>query len=63
MPARILIQTLIGCVLANNIYRFAMNTFWICRLCYGQSPTHENLVKLGEAIDIIAGQPIGEPGT
>ncbi|KAF1862864.1 hypothetical protein Lal_00039993 [Lupinus albus] len=92
-----LIQTLIGRVLADNIYiglrciairnqdigigllnRFIIfqtqpisirtpftcsNTSWICRLCYGRSPTHGNLVELGEAVDIIAGQSIGEPGT
>nr|YP_010291908.1 RNA polymerase beta'' subunit [Xyris capensis]ULQ68505.1 RNA polymerase beta'' subunit [Xyris capensis] len=36
---------------------------WICQLCYGRSPTHGDLVELGEAIGIIAGQSIGEPGT
>nr|QWY86596.1 RNA polymerase beta'' subunit [Prioria balsamifera] len=39
------------------------STSWICRLCYGRSPTHGNLVELGEAVGIIAGQSIGEPGT
>ncbi|KAL5099537.1 hypothetical protein RYX36_003864 [Vicia faba] len=39
------------------------NTFWICRLCYGRSPIHGDLVELGEAVGIIAGQSIGEPGT
>nr|QNR95233.1 DNA-directed RNA polymerase beta'' subunit [Polygonatum odoratum] len=39
------------------------NTSWICQLCYGRSPTHGDLVELGEAIGIIAGQSIGEPGT
>ena len=97
MPERILIQTLIGRVLADDIYigsrciairnqdigirlinRFinlkkksisirtpftCRNTSWICRLCYGRSPTHGNLVELGEAVGIIAGQSIGEPGT
>nr|YP_009669810.1 RNA polymerase subunit beta [Saltera sarcocolla]QCW95128.1 RNA polymerase subunit beta [Saltera sarcocolla] len=97
MPERILIQTLIGRVLADDIYmgprciairnqdigiglvnRFitfraqpisirtpftCRSTFWICRLCYGRSPTHGNLVELGEAVGIIAGQSIGEPGT
>nr|YP_010388217.1 RNA polymerase beta'' subunit [Orostachys minuta]UPO69194.1 RNA polymerase beta'' subunit [Orostachys minuta] len=37
--------------------------FWICRFCYGRSPTHGDLVELGEAVGIIAGQSIGEPGT
>nr|YP_009569181.1 RNA polymerase beta subunit [Calandrinia granulifera]QBC66933.1 RNA polymerase beta subunit [Calandrinia granulifera] len=97
MPERIFIQTLIGRVLADNIYvgsrcvatrnqdigvglvnRFitfrtqpisirtpftCRSTSWICRLCYGRSPTHGDLVELGEAVGIIAGQSIGEPGT
>nr|YP_009566994.1 RNA polymerase beta' subunit [Ipomoea cynanchifolia]YP_009567424.1 RNA polymerase beta' subunit [Ipomoea x leucantha]AGW96582.1 RNA polymerase beta' subunit [Ipomoea trifida]QBB74219.1 RNA polymerase beta' subunit [Ipomoea triloba]QBB73617.1 RNA polymerase beta' subunit [Ipomoea cynanchifolia]QBB74305.1 RNA polymerase beta' subunit [Ipomoea x leucantha]QCU82296.1 RpoC2 [Ipomoea triloba] len=97
MPERILIQTLIGRVLADDIYigprciatrnqnigvglvnRFitfraqpisirtpftCRSTSWICRLCYGRSPTHGDLVELGEAVGIIAGQSIGEPGT
>nr|YP_010143552.1 RNA polymerase beta'' subunit [Halimodendron halodendron]QQL04759.1 RNA polymerase beta'' subunit [Halimodendron halodendron] len=97
MPERILVQTLIGRVLADDIYigsrcvvvrnqdigiglinRFitfqtqpifirtpftCRNTSWICRLCYGRSPIHGDLVELGEAVGIIAGQSIGEPGT
>nr|YP_009351961.1 RNA polymerase beta' subunit [Schoepfia jasminodora]AQW41678.1 RNA polymerase beta' subunit [Schoepfia jasminodora] len=38
-------------------------TSWICRLCYGRSSNHGDLVELGEAVGIIAGQSIGEPGT
>nr|YP_010883895.1 RNA polymerase beta'' subunit [Helleborus niger]WIW41488.1 RNA polymerase beta'' subunit [Helleborus niger] len=94
---RIFIQTLIGRVLADDIYMGSrciairnqdigiglVNRFitfraqpisirtpftcrsasWICRLCYGRSPTHGDLVELGEAVGIIAGQSIGEPGT
>nr|YP_009569841.1 RNA polymerase beta subunit [Microtea debilis]QBC68101.1 RNA polymerase beta subunit [Microtea debilis]QBE86471.1 RNA polymerase beta' subunit [Microtea debilis] len=97
MPEKIFIQTLIGRVLADNIYMDSrciavrnqdigvglVNRFinfriqpisirtpftcrsasWICRLCYGRSPTHGDLVELGEAVGIIAGQSIGEPGT
>nr|YP_010504662.1 RNA polymerase beta'' subunit [Chrysosplenium lectus-cochleae]UXE33379.1 RNA polymerase beta'' subunit [Chrysosplenium lectus-cochleae] len=97
MPERIFIQTLIGRVLADDIYmgsrciairnqdigiglanRFitfraqpisirtpftCRSTSWICRLCYGRSPTHGDLVELGETVGIIAGQSIGEPGT
>nr|YP_010505254.1 RNA polymerase beta'' subunit [Chrysosplenium echinus]UXE33971.1 RNA polymerase beta'' subunit [Chrysosplenium echinus] len=97
IPERIFIQTLIGRVLADDIYmgsrciaiqnqdigirlanRFitfraqpisirtpftCRSTSWICRLCYGRSPTHGDLVELGEAVGIIAGQSIGEPGT
>ena len=39
------------------------STSWISRLCYGRSPTHGNLVELGEVVGIIAGQSIGEPVT
>jgi len=39
------------------------NTSWICRLFYGQSPTHSHLVELGEAVGIIVCQSIGEPCT
>uniref|UniRef100_A0A251U9I0 DNA-directed RNA polymerase subunit n=1 Tax=Helianthus annuus TaxID=4232 RepID=A0A251U9I0_HELAN len=39
------------------------STSWICQLCYGRSPAHDDLVELGEAVGIIAGQSIGEPGT
>nr|CAP62488.1 RNA polymerase beta' subunit-2 [Ceratophyllum demersum] len=97
MTEKIFIQTLIGRVLADDIYigprciatrnqdigiglinRFitfraqpiyirtpftCRSTSWICRLCYGRSPTHGDLVELGEAVGIIAGQSIGEPGT
>nr|UDY70737.1 RNA polymerase beta'' subunit [Trema tomentosum] len=97
MSERIFIQTLIGRVLADDIYigprciavrdqdigiglvnRFitfqtqpisirtpftCKSTSWICRLCYGRSPTYRHLVELGEAVGIIAGQSIGEPGT
>nr|YP_009424113.1 RNA polymerase b''-subunit [Schizaea pectinata]APT66054.1 RNA polymerase b''-subunit [Schizaea pectinata] len=37
--------------------------FWICQLCYGWSLAHHDLVELGEAVGIVAGQSIGEPGT
>nr|YP_010144330.1 RNA polymerase beta'' subunit [Fagopyrum leptopodum]QQL92649.1 RNA polymerase beta'' subunit [Fagopyrum leptopodum] len=97
IPERIFIQTLIGRVLADDIYTgprciaarnqdigvglvnrlitfrvqpisirtpfTCRSTSWICRLCYGRSPTHGDLVELGEAVGIIAGQSIGEPGT
>lgn len=35
----------------------------ICRFCYGWDLSYGNLVELGEAIGIVAGQSIGEPGT
>nr|QUB02666.1 RNA polymerase beta' subunit [Streptolirion volubile] len=97
MTENIFVQTLIGRVLADDIYigprclatrnqdigielvnRFitfrvqpiyirtpftCRSTSWICQLCYGRSPTHGDLIELGEAIGIIAGQSIGEPGT
>nr|ANZ53643.1 RNA polymerase beta subunit-2 [Gnetum gnemon] len=36
---------------------------WICQFCYGRNLSHNNLVELGEAVGLIAGQSIGEPGT
>nr|YP_010881412.1 RNA polymerase beta'' subunit [Pellia epiphylla]WIA67365.1 RNA polymerase beta'' subunit [Pellia epiphylla var. borealis]WIA67450.1 RNA polymerase beta'' subunit [Pellia epiphylla var. borealis]WIA67888.1 RNA polymerase beta'' subunit [Pellia epiphylla]WIA67973.1 RNA polymerase beta'' subunit [Pellia epiphylla]WIA68059.1 RNA polymerase beta'' subunit [Pellia epiphylla] len=36
---------------------------WICQLCYGWSLTGGNSIEVGEAVGIIAGQSIGEPGT
>nr|YP_010251965.1 RNA polymerase beta'' subunit [Carex agglomerata]QTX08807.1 RNA polymerase beta'' subunit [Carex agglomerata] len=97
MTETVYIQTLIGRVLADDIYiglrciatrnqdigiglvdRFrtfrtqsiyirtpftCRSTSWICQLCYGWGPTHGDLVELGEAVGIIAGQSIGEPGT
>ena len=35
----------------------------ICQKCYGWDLSSENLVDMGEAIGIVAGQSIGEPGT
>ena len=35
----------------------------ICQKCYGIDLSRANLVKLGEAVGIIAAQSIGEPGT
>lgn len=35
----------------------------ICQKCYGWDLATENIINMGEAIGIIAGQSIGEPGT
>lgn len=35
----------------------------ICQHCYGWDLSTENLVDMGEAVGILAGQSIGEPGT
>ena len=43
--------------LTCNLYRA------VCQKCYGWDLAHENLVDIGEAIGILAGQSIGEPGT
>ena len=43
--------------LTCNLYRS------ICQNCYGWDLSTENLIDIGEAIGIIAGQSIGEPGT
>ncbi|MDH7490422.1 MAG: DNA-directed RNA polymerase subunit beta', partial [Anaerolineae bacterium] len=37
--------------------------FGLCRKCYGRDLARGELVKLGEAVGIIAAQSIGEPGT
>ena len=43
--------------LTCNLYRA------ICQKCYGWDLSSENIVDIGEAIGILAGQSIGEPGT
>jgi len=35
----------------------------ICRKCYGWDLGHNELVKLGQAVGVVAAQAIGEPGT
>nr|YP_009106704.1 beta'' subunit of RNA polymerase [Pseudochloris wilhelmii]AIT95531.1 beta'' subunit of RNA polymerase [Pseudochloris wilhelmii] len=35
----------------------------VCQLCYGWDLSQGNLVEIGEAVGIIAGQSVGEPGT
>ena len=37
--------------------------FGLCRQCYGEDLARGGLIKLGEAVGIIAAQSIGEPGT
>ena len=37
--------------------------FGICSKCYGEDLARGGLIKLGEAVGIIAAQSIGEPGT
>nr|QWW93171.1 RNA polymerase beta'' subunit [Lunularia cruciata] len=65
----------IGALLANNLLNLKTKIIsirspltcksmtWICQLCYGWSLSHGNLIEMGEAVGIIAGQSIGEPGT
>lgn len=43
--------------LTCNLYRA------LCQKCYGWDLAGENLVDIGEAVGILAGQSIGEPGT
>nr|YP_009496672.1 RNA polymerase beta' subunit [Entomoneis sp.]AWT39384.1 RNA polymerase beta' subunit [Entomoneis sp.] len=43
--------------LTCNLYRA------ICQKCYGWDLASENIVDIGEAVGILAGQSIGEPGT
>ena len=54
----------------NNITKFYIRSPLTCKLyraicqnCYGWDLASENLVDIGEAIGILAGQSIGEPGT
>jgi DNA-directed RNA polymerase subunit beta' len=54
----------------NNITKFYVRSSLTCNLyravcqkCYGWDLANENLVDIGEAIGILAGQSIGEPGT
>ena len=35
----------------------------VCRKCYGRNLATGNVVEIGEAVGIMAAQPIGEPGT
>ncbi|MCX6031632.1 MAG: DNA-directed RNA polymerase subunit beta' [Chloroflexi bacterium] len=39
------------------------NRYGLCKLCYGADLARGGLVKMGEAVGIIAAQSIGEPGT
>ena len=39
------------------------NRYGLCKLCYGADLARGGLVKIGEAVGIIAAQSIGEPGT
>lgn len=50
---KIIIRSPLTC---NNMPR-------ICRFCYGWDLSYGDLVELGEAVGIVAGQSIGEPGT
>jgi len=43
--------------LTCNLYRA------VCQKCYGWDLANENLIDIGEAVGILAGQSIGEPGT
>ena len=38
-------------------------TFGICRKCYGLDLGRDELIRIGEAVGIVAAQSIGEPGT
>lgn len=49
----ILVRSPLTCQIKNSI----------CQLCYGWNLADGKLVPLGEAVGVIAGQSIGEPGT
>ena len=63
-------QKLLKTLLNANVENFQIRSPFtcslyrsICQKCYGWDLASENLVDIGEAIGIIAGQSIGEPGT
>ena len=61
-----LIETFKGKKITNFYIRspFTCNLYRaICQKCYGWDLANETLVDIGEAIGILAGQSIGEPGT
>lgn len=62
--------TLINTLKYKNIPRIYIRSPLTCKLyralcqqCYGWDLANQNLVDIGEAIGILAGQSIGEPGT
>ena len=69
------INTQITPTLLNTFNQKKVNQFYIrssltcklyravCQHCYGWDLATENLIDMGEAIGILAGQSIGEPGT
>nr|QKQ14645.1 beta'' subunit of RNA polymerase [Zygnema circumcarinatum] len=52
-PKPILVRSPITCKTTN----------WVCQLCYGWGVNQGKMVAIGEAIGVVAGQSIGEPGT
>jgi len=52
-PDQFLIRSSLSCKTAKGI----------CQQCYGWDLGHKRLVRMGEAVGIIAAQSIGEPGT
>ena len=53
VPLPIMVRSPLTCELTSGV----------CQLCYGWSLAQSSLVTLGEAVGVIAGQSIGEPGT
>ncbi|MBI3458783.1 DNA-directed RNA polymerase subunit beta' [Candidatus Azambacteria bacterium] len=60
--AQIIEKSTIDSVRIRSVLR-CKTKFGVCRKCYGYDLGHSSLVKLGEAVGIIAAQSIGEPGT
>lgn len=53
MNTKVAYRSTLTCILTQSI----------CQLCYGWDCSTGNLIEIGEAIGICAGQAIGEPGT
>jgi DNA-directed RNA polymerase subunit beta' len=63
-------ESALGAIMRHKIKRAFVRTpltcesrFGLCMMCYGEDLARGGLVKLGEAVGIIAAQSIGEPGT
>lgn len=65
-----ILPSLIKLLYQKNITQFYIRSPFVCQLyraicqkCYGWDLANENLIDIGEAVGILAGQSIGEPGT
>ncbi|GHO50821.1 hypothetical protein KSX_89840 [Ktedonospora formicarum] len=69
-PGTLLTETQVDHLLATNIESmrvrsvlFCQSPYGVCQQCYGADLSTGQLVVVGQAVGVIAGQSIGEPGT